>query len=67
MSNGETIPSSFNDVQHHSYFQCHDGNSADDVIDQCIFVIHSSPSTCEFDNTLFYDTYEIEILDTRTS
>jgi hypothetical protein len=44
-----TIPSSFNEVveykhrvalQHHSYFQCQDGNSTDDVIYQCIFVTH---------------------------
>jgi hypothetical protein len=71
-----TIPSSFNEVgeykhrvalQHHSYFQRQDGNSTDDIIDQCIFVTHSSPSTYEFDNTLFYDTYETEILDAPTS
>jgi hypothetical protein len=71
-----TIASSFNEVgeynhhvalQHHSYFQCQDGNSTDDVIDQCIFVTHSSPSTYEFDNTLFYDTYEMGILDAPTS
>jgi hypothetical protein len=71
-----TIPSTFNDVgeykhrvalQHHSYFQHQDGNLTDDIIDQCIFVTHSSPSTYEFDNTLFYDTYKTEILDTPTS
>ena len=54
-----TIPSSFTDVgdykhcvtlQHHSYFQRQDGDSADDIIDQCIFVTHSS-SKYEFDNT----------------
>jgi hypothetical protein len=70
------IPSTFNDVgeykhrvalQHHSYFQHQDGNLTDDIIDQCIFVTHSSPSTYEFDNTLFYDTYKTEILDTPTS
>jgi hypothetical protein len=71
-----TIPSSFNEVgeykhrvalQHHSHFQRQDGNSTDDIIDQCIFVTHSSPSTYEFDNTLFYDTYDTEILDAPTS
>jgi hypothetical protein len=44
-----TIPSSFDDIgdykqrvalQHHSYFQRQDGNSTDDVIDQCIFATH---------------------------
>jgi hypothetical protein len=34
-------------------FQRQDGNSTDDVIDQCIFTSHSSPSTYEFDNILF--------------
>jgi hypothetical protein len=67
-----TIPSSFNEVgeykyrvvlQHHSYFKRQEGNSTDDVIDQCIFTTHSSPSTYEFNNTLFYDTYDMEILD----
>jgi hypothetical protein len=62
-----TIPSSFNEVgeykhrvalQHHSYFQRQDGSSTDDIIDQCNFVTHSSPSTYEFDRTLYYDTYE---------
>jgi hypothetical protein len=71
-----TIPSSFNDVggykhrvvlQHFSYFQRQDGDSTDDVIDQCIYATHSSPSIYEFDNTLFYDTYESEILDAPTS
>jgi hypothetical protein len=71
-----TIPSSFNEVgeykhrvalQQHSYFQRQDGNSTDDVIYQCIFVTHTSPSTYEFDSTLFYDTYETEILDVPTS
>jgi hypothetical protein len=71
-----TIPSSFNEVgeykhcvalHHHSYFQHQDGTSADDVIDQCIFITHSSPSTYEFNNTLFYDTYQTEILDAPTS
>jgi hypothetical protein len=80
MRNGEnlasTICSSFNDVgeykhrvalQHHSHFQRQDGISTDDVIDPCIFVTHSSPSTYEFDDTLFYDTYKTEILDTPMS
>jgi hypothetical protein len=71
-----TIPSSFNEVgeykyrvvlQHHSYFKRQEGNSTDDVIDQCIFTTHSSPSTYEFNNTLFYDTYDMEILDAPTS
>jgi hypothetical protein len=48
-------------------FQRQDGDSTDDVIDQCIFATHSSPSIYEFDNTLFYDTYETEILDAPTS
>jgi hypothetical protein len=70
-----SIPSSFSDVgyykhrvalQHHSYLQRQDGDSADDVIDPCIFVTHSS-SIYEFDNTLFYDTYNTEILDAPTS
>jgi hypothetical protein len=47
-------------LQHHSYFQRHD------VIDQCIYFTHSSPSTYEFEDTLFYDTYETEILDVPT-
>jgi hypothetical protein len=71
-----TIPSDFNDVgeyknrvalQHHSYFQRQDGDSIDVVIDQCIYFTHSSPSTYEFEDTIFYDTYEAEILDAPTS
>jgi hypothetical protein len=68
------IPSSFTDVgdykhrvalQHHSYFQRQDRDSADDIIDQCIFATHSS-TTYEFDNTLFYDTCDTEISDAPT-
>jgi hypothetical protein len=71
-----TIPSSYDDVseykhrvafQHHSYFQRQDGNSIDDVIDQCVYATHSSPSAYEFDNTLFYDAYDTEILDAPTT
>jgi hypothetical protein len=71
-----TIPSDFNDIgeykhrvalQHHSYFERQDSNSIDDVIDQCIYFTHSSPSTYEFKDTLFYDIYEAEILDAPTS
>jgi hypothetical protein len=71
-----TIPSSFNDVagykhcvalQHHSYFWRQEGESTDDVVDQCIFASHSSPSIYEFDYTLFNDTYKTEILDAPSS
>jgi hypothetical protein len=64
-----TIPSFFDDVvdykhrvalQHHSYFQRREGNSTDDVIDQCMFSTHSSPSAYEFDKTIFYDAYDTE-------
>jgi hypothetical protein len=70
-----TIPSDFNDIgeykhqvalQHHSYFQRQHGNSIDDILDQCIYFTHSSPSIYEFEDTLFYDTYETEILDFPT-
>jgi hypothetical protein len=53
-------------LQHHSYFQRQDGESAGDIIDQCIFATHSS-SIYEFDNTLFYVTYDTEISDAPTS
>jgi hypothetical protein len=52
------IPSSLNDVgdythrvalQHHSYFQRQDGDSPDDVIDQCIFATHPLPTTYEYE------------------
>jgi hypothetical protein len=60
-----TIPSSVDDkhriaLQNHSYFRCQDGNSTNDVINQCIFAIHSSSSAYEFDNTTFYDAYDTE-------
>jgi hypothetical protein len=54
-------------LQHHSYFQRQDGNSIADIIDQCIYFTHSSPSTYEIEDALFYDTYEAEILDAPTS
>jgi hypothetical protein len=65
-----TILSSFDDVgdykhhvalQHQSYFQHQDGNSIDDVINQCVFTTHSLPSAYEFDNTIFYDAYDTDI------
>jgi hypothetical protein len=68
-----TIPISFGDVgaykhcvalQHQSYFQHQDGNSLDDVINQCVFTTHSVPSVYEFDDTIFYNAYDTEILDT---
>jgi hypothetical protein len=71
-----TIPSSFDDVgdyKHHvslqnqSYFQCQDGNSIDIVTDQCVFITLSVPSVYEFDDTIFYDAYDIEILDAPKS
>jgi hypothetical protein len=71
-----TIPSSFDDIgdykhcialQYQSYFQRQDGNSIDDVIDQCVFTTHSVPSVYESDDTIFYDAYDAELLDTPKS
>jgi hypothetical protein len=52
--------------QQHSYFQHQDSNSTDDVIDQCVFASHSSPSAYESDNIVFYNACDTEILDTPT-
>jgi hypothetical protein len=77
-SGGEspTIPSSFDEVgdfkqlvslKHQSYFTCQDGYSHNDVIKQCIFATHTTPSVYEYDNTVYYDACEIEVLDAPAS
>jgi hypothetical protein len=67
-----TILNSFDDVgdykhrialQHQSYLQRQDGNSIDDVINQCVSTTHSVPSVYEFDDAIFYDAYGTEFLD----
>jgi hypothetical protein len=71
-----TIPSSFDEIgdykqcgssKHQSYFEHQDGDTHNDVLIQCIFATHTTPSVQEYDNSIYYDACETEILDAPTS
>jgi hypothetical protein len=49
-------------LKHQSYFQQQVGNSINDIINQCVFTTHSVPSTYEFNNIIFYNAYDTDIL-----
>jgi hypothetical protein len=70
-----SIPSSLDEVgdykqqvilKHQSYFERQDGDSNNDIINRCIFATHTT-SVYGYDNTIFFDAYETEILDTPVS
>jgi hypothetical protein len=50
-------------LHHTSYFQCQDGTTMDDIIDQCIYATHTSSPTTEHEGILFYDALQIEVLE----
>jgi hypothetical protein len=54
-------------LKHQSYFERQDGDSNDDVINQCIFATHTTSSVYEYNNTIFFDACETEILDAPVS
>jgi hypothetical protein len=71
-----TIPSQFDEVgdytrrislKHQSYYKRQDGDSNDDVIDQCIIATHTTSSVYEYDGNMFFDAYNAEILDAPVS
>ena len=51
-------------VQHLSYFQRHNGDHLDDVIDQCVF---ASQTTSDEEELPFYDAHETEVDNNPTS
>ena len=46
-------------VQHMSYFQRHNGNTLEDIIDQCVY--HSQAHHWDYETSVFYDAYEHEL------
>jgi hypothetical protein len=48
-------------LHHNSYFECQDGTTTDDTIDQCIYAPHMSSATMEHEGNLFYDVLQSEI------
>jgi hypothetical protein len=72
MGRPPTIPSSFDEVgdykqhvslKHQSYIEHQDGDTHDDVINQCTFATHTTSCVYEHDNTIIFDACETEILD----
>jgi hypothetical protein len=71
-----TIKAQFNEVgdykqrvilHHTSYFQCQDGTTPDDTINQCIYANHTSSRTIQHEGITFYDALQTEVLEAPTS
>jgi hypothetical protein len=56
------------DILHHNtYFECQDGTTTEDVIDQCIYATHMSDTTTEHEGIVFYDTFQNDIAEAPAS
>jgi hypothetical protein len=42
-------------LHHHTYFECQEGTTTDDIIDQCIYATHMSTTTIDHEGAIFYD------------
>jgi hypothetical protein len=54
-------------LHHNTNFECQDGTSTEDFIDQCIYDTHKSNTTTEYEGIIFYDTLQTNIAEAPTS
>jgi hypothetical protein len=54
-------------LHHNTYFECQDGTTTEDVINQCIDATHMSTTTTEHEGIVFCDTFQTDIAEAPTS